>query len=201
MSKNINMQNICVFCSSSDAIDEIYNSEAKKLADLFVKKQITLINGGAKVGMMAIMSKRIFEADGKVIGIIPEIINNKGLACEKLTELIVTEDMSSRKKLMSKMSDAFIALPGGFGTLEELMEVLTLKQLEVHKKPIVILNINGFYTKLIEQFNVFFKENFTKSDYENLYYIANSSEEAFEHILNYEHPQLESKWFKTNLKL
>ena len=195
------MKNICVFCSSSDAIDEIYNDEAKKLADLFIKKQLTLINGGAKVGMMTIMSEKIFKAKGKAIGIIPEIINDKGLACKSLTELIITKDMSSRKKLMSKMSDAFIALPGGFGTLEELMEVLTLKQLEVHKKPIVILNTNGFYTKLIEQFNVFFKNNFTKSDYSNLYYITNSSEDAINYILNYKHQNIESKWFKTNLNL
>ncbi len=195
------MKKICVFCSSSDAIDETYNNEAKKLADLFIEKQLTLINGGAKVGMMAIMSKKVFEAEGKAIGIIPEIINDKGLACKSLTELIITKDMSSRKKLMSEMSDAFIALPGGFGTLEELMEVLTLKQLEVHKKPIVILNTNGFYTKLIEQFNVFFEDNFTKSDYSNLYYVTDNCEDAINYILNYKYKKIDSKWFKTNLNL
>ncbi len=195
------MEKICVFCSSSDVIDEIYNREAKKLADLFIKKQLTLVNGGAKVGTMAIMSKKMIKAKKNAIGVIPEIINNKGLACESLTELIVTKDMSSRKKLMNEISDGFIALPGGFGTLEELMEVITLKQLEVHQKPIVILNINGFYTKLIEQFNVFYDNNFTKSDYCNLYYVTDSSEDAINYILNYKYEKLESKWFKTNLNL
>ncbi|MBN1253504.1 MAG: TIGR00730 family Rossman fold protein [Bacteroidales bacterium] len=195
------MQNICVFCSSSDAIDEKYNESAGKLADIFIEKKLTLINGGAKVGMMGIMSRKINKAKGKVIGIIPEVINNKQLACKNLTELIVTKDMRSRKEKMSDLSDAFIALAGGFGTLEELMEVITLKQLEVHEKPIVILNTDNFYTKLIEQFEVFYENNFTKSDYKNLYFIAGKPEEAIDYILNYDHSKLDSKWYKTNLNV
>ena len=195
------MKNICVFCSSSDVIDKTYNNNALELAELIVQEGLQLVNGGSKVGLMGIMTRRVKKLRGTSIGIIPQLIYNKGLACYSTDNLIITKDMRERKEKLSEFADAFIALPGGFGTLEELMEVITLKQLDVHKKPIIIMNINGFYNKLIEQFEIFYNQNFARSDYKNLYYIANSAKEAIEYIQNYNPKKIASKWFKDNLNL
>jgi uncharacterized protein (TIGR00730 family) len=194
------IKNICVFCSSSDALEKEYYLEAEKLATFFIQEAYQLIYGGARVGMMGRMAKLIIEKRGKVIGVIPELIFSNNLA-DHSVELIVTEDMKSRKAKMAELADAFIALPGGFGTLEELCEVITLKQLEYHQKPIVIVNTGGFYDKLLEFFEVFYQNNFAKSDYKALYFIANHAEEAIDYIKNYKPSKLESKWYKANLNL
>jgi cytokinin riboside 5'-monophosphate phosphoribohydrolase len=194
------VKNICVFTSSSDALDKVFYEEAEKLAGIFVKEGYNLIYGGAKVGMMGRMAKLINGNGGKVIGVIPELIFNHNIGDESV-ELIVTEDMRTRKAKMSELSDAFIALPGGFGTLEELAEVITLKQLQYHQKPIVIINTDGFYNKLLEFFEDFFAKNFAKSDYRKLYFIANNSEEAADYIKTYQPPNIASKWFKANLNV
>jgi len=193
-------KNICVFTSSSDALESIYYDEAEKLASLFMKESFNLIYGGAKVGMMGRMARQITNNGGKVIGVIPQLIFDKNLADSSI-ELIVTEDMKSRKAKMADLSDAFIALPGGFGTLEELAEVITLKQLEYHHKPIVIINTSGFYDKLLEFFEVFYSNNFSRSDYKAIYYVANNPEEAVEYIKNYEPTVLVSKWYRANLNV
>jgi cytokinin riboside 5'-monophosphate phosphoribohydrolase len=192
--------NICVYTSSSDALDKVFYDEAENLARIFLKEKFQLIYGGAKVGMMGRMAKIITINAGKVIGVIPELIFNHNIGDESV-ELIVTKDMKSRKAKMAELSDAFIALPGGFGTLEELAEILTLKQLQYHQKPIVIINTSGFYNKLLEFFEVFFTNNFAKSDYKKLYYVAGSSLEAVEYIKAYQPPAIESKWFKSNLNV
>ncbi len=195
------MKNICVFCSSSDVIDELYNENALELAELIVKEGLHLVNGGSKVGLMGVMARRVKELGGNSIGIIPQLIYDKGLACYSTENLIITKDMRERKEKLSAYADAFIALPGGFGTLEELLEVMTLKQLEVHQKPIVIMNINGFYNQLLEQFAIFYKHSFARSDYSRLYFVANNAPEAIDYIKNYRYKKLESKWYKDNLKL
>ncbi len=195
------MKNICVFCSSSDVISEDYKNVARDLAELMAKQNFTLVNGGSKVGLMGIMSRRVKETGGKSIGVIPQLIYDKDLACYSTDKLIVTKDMRERKEKLSELADAFIALPGGFGTLEELMEVLTLKQLEVHQKPIVIMNTNGFYQKLLEQFEVYYKNDFSKSDYRNLYFVTENVVEAVKYIGNYQPANIVSKWYKANLKL
>ncbi len=195
------MKNICVFCSSSDVIDELYNENALELAELIVKEGLHLVNGGSKVGLMGVMARRVKELGGNSIGIIPQLIYDKGLACYSTENLIITKDMRERKEKLSAYADAFIALPGGFGTLEELLEVMTLKQLEVHQKPIVIMNINGFYNQLLEQFDIFYKHSFARSDYSRLYFVAESAFEAIDYIKNYRYEKLESKWYKDNLKL
>ncbi len=195
------MRNICVFCSSSDVIDNVYNKNELELAELMVENNFQLVNGGSKVGLMGLMARRVKEMGGTSIGVIPQLIYDKGLACYSTENLIVTKDMRERKEKLSKFADAFIALPGGFGTLEELLEVMTLKQLEVHQKPIVIMNINGFYDKLLEQFSVFYKKDFARSDYSRLYFVAENAKEAVEYIKNYQYEKLESKWYKDNLNI
>lgn len=188
--------NICVFCSSSNAIDQSYFQEAEKLGKLIGKGNHTLINGGANVGLMEAVTVASRQAGAQTIGIIPERMIGRSLASDNTHDVLVTKDMMERKAKMRDMSDAFIALPGGFGTLEEILEVLTLKQLSYHNKPIVFIDTNNFFEFLFKQFEVSFKEMFAKELYRNLYFVANGADEAMEYIRNYEPVELDSKWFK-----
>lgn len=187
--------NICVFSSSSNAINDVYFQEAEKLGKLIAKGKHTLINGGANVGLMEAVTISASNAGAKTIGIIPERLIGRSLASENSHEVIVTADMHSRKSKMRDISDAFIALPGGFGTLEEILEVITLRQLSYHTKPIVFINTNNFFEFLFKQFEVTYHEMFAKEIYRELYFIARNAEEALEYIVNYEPIELDSKWF------
>lgn len=188
--------NICVFCSSSNAIADIYFQEAQKLGELIGNGGHTLINGGANVGLMEAVTIAASKSGGKTVGIIPERMIGRSLASDNSHEVIITTDMMERKAKMRDMSDAFIALPGGFGTLEEILEVMTLRQLSYHTKPIVFINTNNFFDNLFKQFEVSYVEQFAKDVYRKLYFEAKDSEEAFEHILNYKEVELDTKWFK-----
>jgi len=191
------MEKVCVFCSSSDIVEQVYKEEAQKLGKIMAKESLTLIYGGARVGMMGIIAKTMIQNQGHVVGVIPELIHNHNLAENSVSELIITEDMKSRKAKMADLADAFIALPGGFGTLEELVEVITLKQLSYHHKPIVVINTNGFYDKLLELFEMYYSTNFAKSEYRKLYYFALDIEDAMDYLKNYEPEVLANKWFET----
>ncbi len=188
--------NICVFCSSSNAISNIYFEEADKLGKLLGKGNHSLINGGANVGLMEAITISAKEAGAKTIGVIPERMIGRSLASDNSHDVIITKDMKERKAKMRKMSDAFIALPGGFGTLEEILEVMTLRQLSYHTKPIVFINTNNFFKYLIKQFEVSYKEQFAKDLQRDLYFVANNSEEALKYLANYEPVELDAKWFK-----
>jgi hypothetical protein len=187
---------ICVFCSSSNAVDNNYFAAADKLGLLIAKNQHTLIYGGANVGLMEHVAKTVSRNKAHIIGVIPQKIYDKVLASSLPDEMIITPTMDERKKKMREMSDAFIALPGGFGTLEEVLEVITLKQLDYHRKPIVFINTNNFYGHLIQQFEKSYTELFAKEHYRQIYTIVNSPEEAIDYIDNYEHHEIgENKWF------
>jgi uncharacterized protein (TIGR00730 family) len=188
--------NICVFSSSSNAIKDIYFKEAEKLGTLIARANHTLINGGANVGLMEAVTIAAKKAGAKTIGIIPERLINRSLASENSHEVVVTPDMQERKSKMRELSDAFIALPGGFGTLEEILEVITLRQLAYHTKPIVFINTNNFFDFLFKQFEVTYREMFAKELYRNLYFIAESAEEAMNHIATYTPVEFDSKWFE-----
>ena len=191
---------ICIFSSSSNGIDSIYVDETVKLSRLIGEQNHTLVNGGANVGLMETVLKEAKDAGAKTIGVIPEKLNGHKLASEHADELIVSKDMMERKSIMRDLSDAFIALPGGFGTLEEILEVITLKQLDYHSKAIVFLNTNGFYNDLFKQFEKSFEEKFAKEAYRNLYHIANSSEEVMKYLANYTPAQPINKWYKVPKK-
>lgn len=186
---------ICVFCSSSNAINDIYFHEARLLGEMIGHEKHTLINGGANVGLMEAVTISASKKGAKTIGIIPERMINRSLASDNLHEVIVTRDMMERKAQMREMSDAFIALPGGFGTLEEILEVITLRQLSYHHKPIVFINTNNFFGSLLQQFEKSYEEQFAKELYRELYFVAKTAEEAMEYIHNYEEVELDSKWF------
>jgi len=187
---------ICIYCSSSDAVDLVYFQAAKELAALVAAGNHTLVYGGGNVGLMGEIAKTAQSFGGKVIGIIPEGIKNMGVAYEVADEFIVTKDLRERKSLMEIYSDAFIALPGGFGTLEEILEMITLKQLNFHNKPLVFLNINNFYNPLFEMFEYFYKSSFAKPGCKNLYYIASDPKSAIKYIEEYVPEEIPEKVFK-----
>ncbi len=188
--------NICVFCSSSNAIPEIYFNEAKELGTLLGKNSDTLINGGANVGLMEAVTIAAGNAGAKTIGIIPKRMIGRSLASDNSHEVLITKDMMGRKAKMRDMSDAFIALPGGFGTLEEILEVITLRQLSYHTKPIVFVNTNNFFEYLFKQFEVSYRDMFAKNLYRDLYFVASNSAEAIDFIKSYKPVDLDTKWFK-----
>lgn len=192
--------NICVFSSSSNAIREVYFHEAEQLGKLIAEGNHTLINGGANVGLMEAVTISASLSGGKTIGIIPEKLINRSLASKNSHEVIVTPDMHNRKVQMRDISDAFIALPGGFGTLEEILEVITLRQLEYHTKPIVFINTNHFFDNLFKQFEVSYDEMFAKDVYRQLYFVAQNAQEAMDFIINYVPVVLDSKWFQVPSK-
>ncbi len=187
--------NICVFCSSSNAIPEHYFNEAVKLGKLIGENHHTIVYGGATVGLMHTVADAARKSGAISLGIIPESIHNKRLSSPQDHEQIITANMRDRKYLMRKRSDAFIALPGGFGTLEEILEVITLKQLQYHKKAIVFINTDGFFDSLFAQFDRAYRESFSKEDYKSTYFIASNSAEAMDYIQNYQYTELITKWF------
>ena len=188
--------NICVFCSSSNAIDDIYFNDAERLGELIGLNGHCLINGGANVGLMEAVTIAARKSGARTVGIIPERMQEKNLVSNHSHEVEITIGMMERKERMRQVSDAFIALPGGFGTLEEILEVITLKQLDYHRKAIVFVNTANFFGPLFDQFEKGFTENFSKDIYRKLYFIAASPEEAIHYINNYEPGEVVTKWFK-----
>jgi len=158
------LKNICVFCGSSDGNDTKITDDAIQLAQLFVERDITLVYGAAKIGVMGTLAKHMLKGKGNVLGIIPQFLKMKEVVHLGLTELITTENMHDRKLMMQQRSDGFIALPGGFGTLEELFEIITWLQLGLHAKPIGLLNTNGFYDALLQLLETMVKRGFLSMD-------------------------------------
>jgi cytokinin riboside 5'-monophosphate phosphoribohydrolase len=191
---------ICVYCSSSNALGDIYFNTAKNLGQLIGENGHSLIYGGANVGLMEQVAKTVKEFNGKITGIIPQKIHDKLLSSDHPDELIVTPTMDERKALMRELSDAFIALPGGFGTLEEILEVITLKQLDYHRKPIVFINVNDYFSDLFSQFEKSYSENFAKENYRKLYTSVDTPEDAINYILEYQYEDMGPKWFNVPSK-
>jgi uncharacterized protein (TIGR00730 family) len=186
---------IAVYCSSSDAVAPEFFGEARAIGRLIGSNGHALVYGGCHVGLMGEVAKAVHEHGGTVYGVIPESIHNRGLSYQRCEELLVTPDMASRKLAMEDRADAFVALPGGFGTLEEIVQVLNLKTLQYHTKPIVLINTGGFYDKLLHFFEHLFDENFAKQQSKQMFYVAKNAADAFEHIVNYTPPQFADKWF------
>lgn len=188
-------KNICVYCSSSDAVDEVYFETARSLGNLIALKGHNLVYGGATVGLMGALADSAYDNNARIIGIMPEALMSKGITFNKADEFIITKDLRDRKARMEAVSDAFIALPGGFGTLEEILEILTLKQLQIHNKPVILINTDNFYDSLFDLFEKIYDKHFAKSDYRSLYYITEDADSAISYIESYTPPQLTSKWF------
>ena len=162
------MKRICVFCGSSDGARPIYKKHCNTLAEAMVNRNIDLVYGGASIGLMGAIADAVLAQGGKVIGVIPEHLQNYEISHAGLTELMVVPDMHQRKAKMAQLSDGFIALPGGIGTLEELIEIATWQQLCLHQKPTGLLNIDHYYDSLIDFLSHSVQEQFLKEQHLNL---------------------------------
>lgn len=185
---------LCVYCSSSSSIAPEYSHDAVELAAGIVARGWDLVYGGTTAGLMGTLADAVIQAGGKVTGVIPGHIGDRGIAHRNLSELIVTADMRERKAIMDQRADAFLALPGGLGTLEEVFEVLTLKQLQIHSRPIVFLNTRQFYRPLEAFLEHLIKERFAKPESANLYHFADTPKEALDYIENYTPSLAGAKW-------
>lgn len=176
------ISSVCVYSASSTRIDPEYFQAARELGTLLGQRHIRLVNGAGRMGLMAATSDACLAAGGKVTGVIPRFMVEQGWHHTGLTELRITDSMHSRKQLMAELSDALIALPGGCGTLEELLEAITWKQLGLYLGPIVILNIRGYYDPLIKMLQHAIGENFMRSQHGAIWHVAATPEEAIELI-------------------
>lgn len=188
---------LCVYCASSDRIDSKYFAAADALGAEMVSRGWGLVYGGGKTGLMGAMARSVKSRGGKVIGVIPEFMKLKELAYDEADELVTVVTMRERKLLMESRAEAFVALPGGFGTLEEIMEILTLRQLDVVKKPCVFLNQDGFYDPLFALFETMLREKFFKPSNMNLFRAAKTVDEVFAKIEEAASAAAEAKWFET----
>ncbi len=177
---------ICVYGASSKTIDKVYTDVAEKIGELIGEKGHTLVFGGGASGVMGATALGAKKSNAKeILGIAPRFFDVDGLLSPYCTDFIYTEDMHERKKLFEEISDAFIIAPGGVGTYDELFELLTLKQLAVHNKPIVILNVNGCYDTLYTLLEELIKGNFMRDKSRVLYEFVSTPEQAFDYIENY----------------
>lgn len=189
------LHKICVFCGSSDGNDVIITEAAVTLGAFFAENNITLVYGAAKIGVMGVIAKKVLTNKGKVIGIIPQFLKKKEVVHLGLTELHTTQNMHDRKLMMQEMSDGFITLPGGFGTLEELFEVITWQQLGLHTKPIGLLNVNGFYDDMIAMLETMVKKGFLSMEYYELLLVDTTVEGLITKMQDFTPPQL-PQWLK-----
>jgi uncharacterized protein (TIGR00730 family) len=190
------IRSITVYCSSSSTVPRVYTDAAAALGRALAAQKWTLIYGGNNVGTMGALADGCRNAGGKVIGVTPRLFIDKGIHDAACHELIVTECMRSRKAAMEQRGNAFIALPGGLGTLEEIFEIIVGKQLGFHRKPIVLLNVDNYFTPLLTMIDHGIEQRFIKPAARQLYFVASTVDEAIEHVRAYEPPVLADKWFE-----
>ena len=176
---------VCVFASSCNYLDETYYEAAKELGTLLAGADMDLVYGGSCLGLMWACAQKVKENGGRITGVMPEKLHEMDVFSDYCDEFFLTPCMRSRKAKMDELSDALIALPGGFGTLEELSEMIVQKQLGYNQKAIVILNINGFYDKLLDFFEEIINQKFANKKAQNLYFVANTPQEAIDYLKNY----------------
>ncbi|WP_204336032.1 LOG family protein [Leptobacterium flavescens] len=189
------MERIVVFCGSSEGNDQKVIDEARALGRRFAELEIALVYGAAKIGVMGQLAKACLDHHGKVIGVIPEFLKMKEVVHLGLTELYTTRNMHERKLKMHELSDAIIALPGGFGTLEELFEMITWAQLGLHQKPVGLLNTNGFYDHLLKFLEHMVKKGFLKIENYEMLLVGSTVDELLHKMNNYR-PKPVPKWIK-----
>jgi uncharacterized protein (TIGR00730 family) len=188
---------LCVYCASSDRLDPKYYAAAAELGREMVLHGWGLIYGGGKTGIMGAIARSVKQSGGRVVGVIPEFMKARELAYHDADELVTVITLRERKLLMETRADAFVALPGGWGTLEEIMEILTLRQLDLVKKPCVFLNQDGFYDDLIRLFERMLAENFFKRSNMDLFRVAKTVPDIFTQLEAGSAAKAESKWFET----
>ena len=182
------MPNICVYCGSSSGNDPSFVAAAKDLGSTIAAHGYGLVYGGANIGLMGTVADSVLASAGIVTGVMPKSLADKQIAHPGLSELIVTVSMHERKARMADLSDAFISLPGGLGTFEELFEIWTWAQLGFHQKPIAVLNVNGYYDKLIEFLEDSATKGFIKAAHQKMLLVSDSSDELIGKITSFAHP-------------
>lgn len=178
------MQTICVYCGSSTQVDEIFFRTASDLGRMLAQNGDTLVYGGGSLGLMGELAQSALRAGGRVVGVIPRFMYEENWHMEGLSELLITTDMHERKQKMAGMADAFVALPGGCGTLEELMEIITWKQLGLVTQPIIIVNADNYYTPLLQMLDRAVEKHFMRERHRDMWTVVESAEEvlpAIEH--------------------
>ena len=192
--KRENRGNVCVFCASSARIDARYLDAARELGQLLAQGGWRCVNGGGAVGLMGAVTDGTLDAGGEVTGVIPKFMVDNGWCYDRLEDVIVTADMHQRKQMMSDMADAVIAMPGGVGTLEELLETLTWRQLGLVGVPVIILNTMGYYDKLLAMLDHAIGEGFMKQSHSQLWQVAATPREAVSLLENNGPVEFESKY-------
>lgn len=174
-----NISSLCVFCGSRFGNDPAYEETARELGAVMADKGIRLVYGGGSVGLMGVVACAVMENGGEVIGVIPSFLEDLEVGKSDVTELIVTDNMHARKHKMFDLSDGFISLPGGLGTLDETFEIMTWKQLQVHAKPIIILDVGGYWAELTDLIDAIISKGFASPTAKNLYQVATNTAEVF----------------------
>lgn len=177
-----NIRSICVFCSSSSSAESVYMESALELGRGIGKLGVTLVYGGASIGLMGQAALGVHEEGGRVIGVLPEFFRKKEIEYLDADELIVTPDMRSRKAIMEENADAFIALPGGIGTLEEVTEIFSMIQLNLMSKPLILVNINGFFDSLTNMLNEMVNHRFLKREFMDALVIVSTPQNALDYL-------------------
>ncbi len=189
------MKSICVFCGSSVGKKEVYSKAARQLGKVLAKNNITLVYGGGKVGLMGVIANSILENGGTCIGVIPQSIADLEIAHTGLDELHIVDSMAERKDMMAELSDAFIAMPGGFGTLDEMAEILTYNQLRIFDKPIGLYNIEGYFDGLLNFFDHAVEEQFVRGEHRGNIVVSTDPEGIIGNLKAYE-PVKIGKWIE-----
>lgn len=189
------MNSIAVYCGSSSGINGIYRERAEDLGTLLARRKIDVVFGGGKVGLMGYLADAVLGAGGRVCGIIPGFLHIKEVAHDGLSEIITVDNMHERKALICEKSDGFIALPGGFGTLDELFEMLTWAQLGLHRKPVGILNVNGYYSSILKSIDSMVEEGFLKMENRDIIQVSEKADELLHKMEHYNAPPV-PKWIK-----
>lgn len=177
------VQSICVFCGSSDGRNPAYTAAAETLGIAMARAGIRLVYGGGSIGLMGTVARAVLDAGGEVTGIIPEFLVRREMMLEGVADLVIVDDMHTRKRLMFEQSDAFVALPGGIGTLEEVVEQMTWAQLGRHAKPIVLADVGGFWSRLTDLLAHMSREEFIRPGYELRYLVAPDAADVVPMIL------------------
>jgi len=191
------MKNICVFCGSSSGKKEDYIEAAKNLGEEFTQNDWQLVYGGGNIGLMGAVADSVLNHNGKVTGVIPDFLMKKEVGHQQLTRLEIVDSMHTRKNRMAELADAFVALPGGFGTLEELAEIVTWVQLELVDKPIILLNLDGYYDNLLAQLKTMLTEGFTSKQNINIIDTASTVGEVVKKLNTHKSNPIKSHLGKT----
>ena len=184
------MKKIVVFCGSSLGFNPVYKEAAIELGNYFAKNKIGLVYGGGKIGMMGVLADTILRHKGDVIGVIPKLLEKEEVVHAGVEEMIVCKKMSDRKVIMSKLIDGYITIPGGFGTLDELFEALTLNQLHIEQKPVGLLNTNGFFDAVLLQLDRMVEEGYLKQENRKMLLVGTSVNELMQKMNTYKTPEI-----------